>query len=43
MLRNTLKGILDDAGFTALGIAPTLRPEDVPVEDYVRIANYLTR
>ena len=43
MLRNTLKGVLDDAGFTALGIAPTLRPEDVPVEDYVRIANYLTR
>ncbi|TXI74818.1 MAG: 16S rRNA (adenine(1518)-N(6)/adenine(1519)-N(6))-dimethyltransferase RsmA [Dechloromonas sp.] len=42
MLRNTLKGILDDAGFVALGINPTLRPEDVPVEDYVRIANYLT-
>lgn len=41
MLRNTLKGILDDAGFAALGIAPTLRPEDVAVEDYVRIANYL--
>ena len=42
MLRNTLKGILDDAGFVALGINPTLRPEDIPVEDYVRIANYLT-
>ena len=42
MLRNTLKGILDAAGFVALGINPTLRPEDVPVEDYVRIANYLT-
>ena len=42
MLRNTLKGNLDDAGFVALGINPTLRPEDVPVEDYVRIANYLT-
>ena len=41
MLRNTLKGVLDDAGFAALGIAPTLRAEDVPVEDYVRIANYL--
>lgn len=41
MLRNTLKGVLDDAGFAALGIAPTLRPEDLPVEDYVRIANYL--
>jgi 16S rRNA (adenine1518-N6/adenine1519-N6)-dimethyltransferase len=43
MLRNNLKGILDDAGFAALGIAPTLRPEDLPVEDYVRIANYLTK
>lgn len=42
MLRNTLKGVLDDAGFTALGINPTLRPEDLPVDDYVRIANYLT-
>jgi 16S rRNA (adenine1518-N6/adenine1519-N6)-dimethyltransferase len=43
MLRNNLKGILDDAGFAVLGIAPTLRPEDLPVEDYVRIANYLTK
>lgn len=42
MLRNTLKGILGDAGFADLGIVPTLRAEDVPVADYVRIANYLT-
>ncbi len=42
MLRNTLKGVLDDAGFSALNIAPTLRPEDLPVDDYVRIANYLS-
>jgi len=41
MLRNTLKGVLDEAGFAALDIAPTLRPEDLAVEDYVRIANYL--
>jgi 16S rRNA (adenine1518-N6/adenine1519-N6)-dimethyltransferase len=41
MLRNTLKGVLDDAGFATLGISPTLRPEDLAVEDYVRIANYL--
>jgi 16S rRNA (adenine1518-N6/adenine1519-N6)-dimethyltransferase len=41
MLRNTLKGILDDAGFAALDITPTLRPEDLAVGDYVRIANYL--
>lgn len=43
MLRNNLKGILDDAGFAALEIAPTLRPEDLAVEDYVRIANFLTK
>lgn len=41
MLRNTLKGILDDAGFAALGINPTLRAEDLSVADYVRIANSL--
>lgn len=41
MLRNTLKGILDDAGFAALGITPTARAEDLAVEDYVRIANSL--
>ncbi|MGE5492596.1 MAG: 16S rRNA (adenine(1518)-N(6)/adenine(1519)-N(6))-dimethyltransferase RsmA [Actinomycetota bacterium] len=41
MLRNTLKGILDDAGFTALGITPTARAEDLAVDDYVRIANSL--
>ena len=41
MLRNTLKGLLDDAGFAALDIDPTRRAEDIPVEGYVRIANYL--
>jgi len=43
MLRNNLKGVLDDTGFAALDIAPTLRPEDLAVEDYVRIANFLTK
>lgn len=42
MLRNTLKSILNDAGFAELGIVPTCRAEDVTVEDYVRIANYLS-
>jgi len=42
MRRNTLKGTLDDTGFAALGIDPTRRAEDIPVEDYVRIANYLS-
>ena len=42
MLRNTLKGVLGDAGFAELGIVPTRRAEDIDVADYVRIANYLT-
>jgi 16S rRNA (adenine1518-N6/adenine1519-N6)-dimethyltransferase len=42
MLRNNLKGMLDDAGFTELGISPTSRAEDLSVGDYIRIANYLT-
>lgn len=41
MLRNTLKGVLNEADFAALGIDPTLRPEDLAVEDYLRIANSL--
>jgi 16S rRNA (adenine1518-N6/adenine1519-N6)-dimethyltransferase len=39
MLRNTLKGILDEAAFAELGIDPTARAEDLAVADYVRIAN----
>ncbi|MGB2902112.1 MAG: 16S rRNA (adenine(1518)-N(6)/adenine(1519)-N(6))-dimethyltransferase RsmA [Candidatus Dechloromonas phosphoritropha] len=42
MLRNTLKGVLSDAAFAELSIDPTRRAEDIPVDDYVRIANYLT-
>jgi len=42
MLRNTLKGVLDDTGFAALGIDPKQRAEDLSVADYVAIANYLT-
>lgn len=41
MLRNTLKGTLSESGFAELGIDPTRRAEDIPVEDYVRIANSL--
>ena len=42
MLRNNLKGILDDAAFAALGILPTARAEDLSVGDYIRIANSLS-
>ncbi|MBI4742567.1 MAG: 16S rRNA (adenine(1518)-N(6)/adenine(1519)-N(6))-dimethyltransferase RsmA [Betaproteobacteria bacterium] len=41
MLRNNLKGMLDDAGFAALDIAPTARAENLSVGDYIRIANSL--
>ena len=41
MLRNNLKGILDESDFSSLGIAPTARAEEVSVEDYVRAANRL--
>jgi 16S rRNA (adenine1518-N6/adenine1519-N6)-dimethyltransferase len=42
MLRNTLKGIIGEAGLESLGIAPTARAETLPVGDYVRIANSLS-
>lgn len=41
MLRNTLKGIINDAGFAELGIDPTRRAEELAVADYVRLANWL--
>ena len=41
MLRNTLRGFVGEAALAALGIAPTARAEDIPVADYVRLANSL--
>lgn len=40
-LRNTLKGLLDDAGFTTLNIDPQLRAENISPAKFVAIANYL--
>jgi 16S rRNA (adenine1518-N6/adenine1519-N6)-dimethyltransferase len=40
-LRNTLKGLLDDAGFAELGIDAQLRAENLSVAQFVIIANYL--
>jgi 16S rRNA (adenine1518-N6/adenine1519-N6)-dimethyltransferase len=40
-LRNTLKGLLDDSGFAAVGIDPQLRAENLSVEEFVAIANHL--
>lgn len=41
-LRNTLKGLLDDNGFILLDINPQLRAENLAVEQFVAIANYLS-
>ncbi len=38
-LRNNLRGVLDDADFTALDIDPGLRPENLSVAQFVSIAN----
>ena len=40
-LRNTLKEYLDDAGFAAVGIDSGLRAENLSVEQFVSIANFL--
>jgi 16S rRNA (adenine1518-N6/adenine1519-N6)-dimethyltransferase len=41
-LRNTLKGLLDDAGFAHLNIDSQLRAENLSVENFVNIANFLS-
>lgn len=41
-IRNNLKQLLTDADFDWLAIEPNVRPETLPVEDYVRISNYLS-
>ena len=42
MLRNNLKGILSESDFVSLGILPDKRAEALGVDDYVRMANFLT-
>lgn len=40
-LRNSLKGLLSAAEIKAEGIAPDIRPEELPVEAFARLANRL--
>ena len=40
-LRNNLKGLLSDEELSALNIDPGLRPENLSLEDYVRISTHL--
>ncbi len=42
MLRNNLKGLIGEASLSQLGIDPAARAEDVPVESYVSMANWLS-
>jgi 16S rRNA (adenine1518-N6/adenine1519-N6)-dimethyltransferase len=39
MLRNTLKGLVDETLFERLAIAPTARAETLSVSDYARLSN----
>jgi 16S rRNA (adenine1518-N6/adenine1519-N6)-dimethyltransferase len=42
-LRNSLAGLLAAEDYAALGIAPGLRAENLPVADFVAISNYLSK
>ena len=41
MLRNNLKEILAEGDFERLGIATTARAEELSLDDYIRMANFL--
>lgn len=41
-LRNTLKGMLDDADFAALGIDPQIRAEQLDLATFARLADHAT-
>ena len=40
-IRNALAGVADTAMLESVGIDPALRPEAIPIADYVRLANTL--
>lgn len=42
-VRNALKTLLDETELRALDIDPRKRPESLPITDYVRLANYVSR
>jgi 16S rRNA (adenine1518-N6/adenine1519-N6)-dimethyltransferase len=42
-LRNSLRDVVSADDFEAVGVDPSLRPEQIPIEDYVRLGNYLER
>lgn len=42
-LSNALKSYLTENDFTALNLNPQLRPENISVQDFVNISNYITQ
>ena len=42
-LRNALRALLDERELRELGIDPGKRPEEIAINDYVALANYLAR
>ena len=40
-LRNALQGLIDETTMIEVGIEPSLRAENLAVEDYIRLANFL--
>jgi len=40
-IRNSLKNIIPENNFLALGIDPSLRAENLSVDDYIKLANFL--
>lgn len=42
-LRNNLKGILDDTALESLGLDPGARAETLSLEDFIALANHLSR
>lgn len=42
-IRNALKGLVSESELESLGLAPTLRPENLTVDDYIACSNLVTR
>ena len=41
MLRNNLKSLFTEAEIESLGIDPKIRAENLHIEDFVKLSNYL--
>ena len=41
-IRNALKGLISESELESLGLSPTLRPENLSVEDYIACSNLIS-